>query len=102
MKNTFFIILIIALVLGALVWLLKPEMSVDSSQSAEHAVQQSTQVSTYQALSNAADQQLQTSSLADIVAESSDQTLFDTKSDMSIQPIDPESDPGNQIVETKN
>ena len=25
--------------------------------------------------------------------------LIDTKSDLSIQPIDPETDPGNQIVE---
>ena len=34
------------------------------------------------------------------LSAAAEEPLFDTKSDPSIQPIDPETDPGNQIIST--
>lgn len=103
MKNTFFFIIGLVLVLSLLVWIFKPESSLNTTQASQNAIETSELSATQSAMSNDLDKQLHASNLAEIVSDESNQESFDTKSNMSIQPVDPETDPGNQIVEpTKN
>lgn len=103
MKNKLIILIFVVLVLAIFIWLMKPSDQVStvssvvepqnsstSSESSQHVAQQQS--------TTEIESQNDDPSVANSNGEAE---LFDTKSDLSIQPVDPETDPGNQVIEPK-
>lgn len=100
MKKSIILISITVFTIVCIVWFLKPSTSsvVASVQNNNHQVQHTNPIQTPPNHQNS--QSMLDSNQNNNVANSSNEQLFDTKSDLSIQPIDPEKDPGNQVLST--
>ena len=101
MKNLIVILISLIVVLAGLLWYLKPtETSTltfnKSSEQQEVLQKEQSATAMTQTTESSAETVMPTSN-----THLNENQLADTKSDLSIQPIDPETDPGNQIV-TKN
>lgn len=58
----------------------------------------STTITYEQKTSSFAGNQMNDKAIEDTSSKKEEENLIDTKSDLSIQPINPETDPGNQII----
>ena len=99
MKNKIIVLIVIFLILAGVVWMMKPDDSPPIASSSavvsEFPLSDSREI---QVSSEGWVDDKDVSTQPDV--ENIEQNeLIDTKSDLTIQPIDPETDPGNQIVE---
>jgi len=102
MKKITFLLLGLVVILGALIWYFKPS---DSTSTTTNNIRTENQTLTdvHETKPQSKEHLIQAQPSSEpihIQNENSELSLADTKSDFSIQPIDPETDPGNQIVES--
>ena len=98
MKNKIIILIAVLLILAAVVWLMKPDDSSPIASSSAVVDEFPLSTSTDSQSSSEALIVNETMSTQHEAENRQQNELIDTKSDLSIQPIDPETDPGNQIV----
>ena len=98
MKNVTIFAIIILLLAVILIYLKPSELKSDSQDATVSSLKQD--ITSEQIPNTQSSQVTQPQQQPDIEAVNpqSEEPLFDTKSDFSIQPIDPATDPGNQIV----
>ena len=99
MKNKIIILIAVLLILAAVVWLMKPDDSSPIASSSAVVDEFPLSTSTDSKSSSEALIVNETMSTQHEAENRQQNELIDTKSDLSILPIDPETDPGNQIVE---
>lgn len=96
MKNITLLLFGLIVILGAVLWYLKPVEA--SSKPPKVTQEQLLPVEQQHATVTDPQKTLIEGEKPHLNTPSSEVALVDTKSDLSIQPIDPETDPGNQIL----
>ncbi|ENX38160.1 hypothetical protein [Acinetobacter sp. NIPH 2100] len=93
--------LIVLLALGLVVFYLKPSEQTPLKDDVEHAQVNAKHSDITPTLSDKEEtvttEQTNSHKLNELKSTEKDPQLYDTKSDPSIQPIDPDTDPANQI-----
>ena len=102
MKNIVLMMVLVVFVVWGVIWYLKPNQPVNAFQQANSLEKTSQQKElNHSAITNSENRALQNSAASDSAMQKHNSELADTKSDPSIQPIDPEKDPGNQLLDSK-